>query len=296
MFKFLVLLFLCLLFFQPDKGIAGAKEGLLLWYNAILPAQLPFVIGVRLFMKSLSFDKISPILFNFASGLIAGYPVGSMTTAQLYRQGCITKENITALAAFSNMAGPLFVLGTIGTVLFQNRCYGYILLANHWLTAAILFCSVMFRERKIGVRSVKGDSVSKKQTLSRKYNESESVKKQAFGNLIGDAVGEASLLMLKIAGFIVLFSVLKQWSGGAIGALLELSGGVRWMIGQDIGVRWKLVGCSFLINFSGGCVILQSLGTMEECPISALGFVGWKVVQGILAAGIMLVICQFLFL
>ena len=104
------------------------------------------------------------------------------------------------------------------------------------------------------------------------------------------------MLMLKIAGFIVLFSVLKQWSGGAIGALLELSGGVRWMIGQDIGVQWKLVGCSFLINFSGGCVILQSLGTMEECPISALGFVGWKVVQGILAAGIMLVICQFLFL
>ena len=294
MFKFLVFLFLCLQILQPEKAVAGTKEGLLLWYNAVLPAQLPFVMGVQVLMKSFGFHKISPILINFILGMIAGYPMGSMTTAQLYRNGRVSKKNLTALAAFSNMAGPLFVLGTIGVILLENIYYGYLLLVVQWTSAVLLSVRVIFKEKTMQFRNKEIAAELAKQSLSKQDSKNEILEKHKIGNLLGDAMGETAQLMLKIAGFIVLFSVLKQWVGGAGGALMEMSSGIRWIVEQNIGIQWKLVGCSFLINFSGFCVILQSLGVMEGSPVSALEFMGRKLLQGFLAAGIMLVICQFL--
>ena len=296
MFKLLVFLFLCLFFFMPDKGIDGVKDGLILWYNAILPAQFPFVIGVRMFMKMVNFSNCSPILFNFAAGMTAGYPVGSLITAQLYRKGCITKKNLTALAAFSNMAGPLFVVGTVGAVLLKNIYFGYILLMVHWISAAMLSIRPVFRERKMMLKDGKTVAKLQKHYVDVDRFGNAGLEKQAIGYLLGEAVEETAQLMLKIAGFIVLFSVVKQWIGGVAGALLEMSGGIRWLADQDVDMRWKLVGCSFLINFSGVCIILQSLGTVQDCPISGLEYAGWKFLQGILSAGIMLGICQFLIL
>lgn len=287
MFKFMVLLFLILLFFQPEKGITGAKEGLVLWYNAILPAQLPFVVGVKLFMKRVSFAKLSPVLGSFAAGVIAGYPMGSMTTAQLYREGLVPKRNLTSLAACSNMAGPLFVIGTVGSAILGNVYWGYILLLVHWSSAAILSICL--------IKKTKGNTKANFKIKKGKLNKI-GEEKQSIGFLMGETMGETAELMLKIACFIVLFAVLKQWIGGAGGAILEMSGGIQWLVKQKIDIKWKLVGCSFLINFSGICVILQSLGTMEKVPVSAVKYISCKILQGMLSAGLMLVICQFLIL
>ena len=294
MFKFLVFLFLCLIFLQPERGINGTKEGLLLWYQAVLPAQLPFVMGVQLLLRMISLDKMSPILLNFVAGLIAGYPTGSMTTAKLYKEGRIAESDLTLMAAFSNMAGPLFVIGTVGTILLENIWLGYILLMVHWTSAVVLIIVSVWREKKRKRGKIVSKSKrkeSKKQILEKRICEN-----QTIGGLLADAAGETAQLMLKIACFIVMFSVLKQWAGGVIGALLEMSGGIQWLVGQEIDIKWKLVGCSFLINFSGCCVILQSLGTVGDVPVSAFGFMCLKIIQGILAAVIMLVICQILIL
>ncbi len=279
MFKVVVVLFLCLLFCQPQKGMEGAQEGLMLWYNVVLPSQLPFIMGVRLLLKTAPLKKMPPGLFGFILGLIAGYPVGSMTTAQLYKQGRIGSENLTPLAAFSNMAGPLFVVGTVGVGLLGSARWGYCLLMVHWISAAMFVAFPALRES----RAQRG-----------RMTEIATVQKESIGRMMGDAVGETAELMLKVGGFIVLFSVLRRWVGDTVGALLEMTGGIRWIAGQDMNLGWKLVGCSFLINFSGICILLQSLEVAGDVPVSTLGFIGCKLLQGVAAAGIMFVICQFL--
>ncbi len=279
MFKIVVILFLCLLFCQPQKGMDGVREGLLLWYNVVLPSQLPFIMGVRLLLKTALVKKMPPSLMGFVFGLTAGYPAGSMTTAQLYKQGCISRKNLTPLAAFSNMAGPLFVVGTVGIGLLGSARWGYILLVVHWISAAAFAIFPALRES----RAQRGRSP-----------DIAAFQKVPIGRLMGDAVGETAELMLKVGGFIVLFSVLRQWVGGVAGALMEMSGGVQWLSRQNWGLKWKLAGCSFLINFSGVCIILQSLGAVGDAPVSAEGFIGYKLLQGVVATGIMLGICQFL--
>lgn len=279
MFKVIVVLFLCLLFCQPQRGIEGAREGLLLWYNVVLPAQFPFVVGVRLLLKTAPFKKLPPSLLGFMMGLAAGYPVGSMTIAQLYTQKRISRKNLTPLAAFSNMAGPLFVVGTVGVGLLGSTRWGYCLLLVHWISAALFAFFPALRES----RARRGRS-----------NDLIAIRKQSIGRMMGDAVGETAELMLKVGGFIVLFSVLRRWVGEAAGALMEMTGGIRWIAGLDLSLKWKLVGCSFLINFSGICILLQSLEAAGDAPVSTGGFIGCKLLQGVTAAGIMLVICQFL--
>ncbi len=279
MLKIIVVLFLCLLLCQPQKGMEGAKEGLLLWYNVVLPSQLPFVMGVRLLLKTAPLTKIPTCLLGFILGLVAGYPVGSMTTAQLYKQGRISRRNLTQLAAFNNMAGPLFVVGTVGIGLLGSARCGYCLLVVHWISAAMFVIFPALRESR--AQYVRSAEIAASQ-------------KASIGRMMGDAVGETAELMLKIGGFIVLFSVLRQWVSGAGGALMEMTGGISWLAEQNLNLKWKLVGCSFLINFSGICILLQSLEAAGDAPVSARGFIGCKLMQGVAAAGIMFGICQFL--
>lgn len=277
MFTVMVVLFLCLLVYQPEKAMEGAKMGLLLWYQVVLPAQLPFVLGVKLLFKSCSFGKIPASLLCLLTGMISGYPVGALSTAQLYRQGHISKQNLTRLAAASNMAGPLFVIGTVGTGLLNNVRYGYYLLVVHWMSALSMAAFPAWRERR---------ARRERRTAAAAFQSSTIVDR------LGETVSESAELMLKVGIYIVLFSVIRQWVGGPMGALLEITGGIGWIAKKE-NIMLVLTGSSFLINYSGGCVLLQSLGAMGDAPVSPMGFLAYKAFQGFLGAGLMVVFCQF---
>ena len=273
-----MVLFLCLLMIQPDQAMEGARTGLLLWYQVVLPAQLPFMVGVKLLFRVCSFRRIPAVILNFLMGLVSGYPVGTMTAVQLYQQGRISRCSLTPLAAACNMAGPLFVIGTVGSGLLGNVRWGYWLLLVHWLSAGIMTAVAARRNSGAGHDS-RGQ---------------EACGRESIGRLMGDAVGEAAELMLKVGGFIVIFSVMRQWLSGGIGALLEMTGGVAWLAAQSWDPMWILTGVSFLINFSGVCILMQSLSAADQAPVSTGGYIGLKLLQGLLAAVLMLGICQFL--
>ena len=251
--------------------------GLLLWYQVVLPAQLPFVLGVKLLFKSSSFRQIPAIFLCLLTGMISGYPIGALSAAQLYQQGRISKRNLTGLAAAANMAGPLFVIGTVGTGLLHNTRYGYYLLAIHWVSAFIMGAVPAWRE---------GRAQRERKTADFAF-----LKGSTIGR-IGETISETAELMLKVCVYIVLFSVVRQWTFGALGALLEITGGIQWIAGKA-NMMIVLAGCSFLINFSGGCVLMQSLGAMEGAPVSVMTFFIYKVLQGLLGACLMVVFCQF---
>ena len=94
------------------------------------------------------------------------------------------------------------MVGTVGLGLLSESRLGYLLLSIQWLCAALL---VLPGGRK------------------HKPKQAPSAVSQPLGQMLGDAVGAAAQLMLTIAGFIVLFSVILQWIPSWIGALLEMN-------------------------------------------------------------------------
>lgn len=278
-----VVLFLCFLFWQPAKAMEGARQGLILWYQVVLPSQFPFIACVNILLQIQSFSHISPHVFNFLSGMISGYPVGSMTAAKLFQEGRLNQKRLTLQAALCNMAGPLFVIGTVGVGLLQNALYGYMLLLIHWACAGSMsiFCALRNKEKSKAAGRQKKVRATSRPRLP-------------IGAVLGDAVGGAAEVMLKVAGFITIFSVILQWIPGWIGAPLEMTNGLRLAAYSTLPMKWKLSACSFLINFSGICVILQSLGAAEEAPIAAGWYLLIKLLQGSVSAIVTLGICQIL--
>ena len=113
----------------PDMVAEGAKLGLTLWFHTVLPALLPFMILSGFMIKQNVTGAVSRVvypvfarLFGLSKagcypaviGLLSGYPVGAKTTAQLYKEGMLSKEEAQYLLTFCNNASPMFLLEYIG--------------------------------------------------------------------------------------------------------------------------------------------------------------------------------------
>lgn len=111
--------------FYPDLAFRSAVKGLKVWWDVVFPALLPFFIGGQVlmalgvvrFMGVLMEPFMRPLFgvpgvgsFVVAMGLASGYPIGSVLTAQLRRDGQLTKTEAERLMSFTNTAEPILIL------------------------------------------------------------------------------------------------------------------------------------------------------------------------------------------
>lgn len=100
----LLSLFFTMLLF-PETVFRGACDGLLLWYQILIPTLFPYLIVTGLLLKTDGAAIVSRLLFrpfhllfgtsfygSFAvlSGFLCGYPMGAKIIADLLLQGKIS--------------------------------------------------------------------------------------------------------------------------------------------------------------------------------------------------------------
>ncbi len=124
---FLFLLLIPMLMFASDVT-EGARYGLLLWYNSVVPALFPFMVlsglivsggGISQIMKPF-FLVLHPVwglsedgCYVLVSGLLCGYPMGAKTCAEFVRDGRISLSEGKFLMAICNHPSPMFLLGFV---------------------------------------------------------------------------------------------------------------------------------------------------------------------------------------
>ena len=110
-----------------------------------MPAVFPYFI-LTTFLTNLSAltltcKKLTPIskcLFNtggitlypFLISLFSGYPIGAKTVADLKEKGVINDIEGVRASVFSSFASPMFVIGSIGSIMLNNLRFGFIILLN----------------------------------------------------------------------------------------------------------------------------------------------------------------------
>ena len=124
-----------ILFFliDPADAIAASKEGLVLWFDQILPTLLPFAVissfltASNLFEKlqeKAFFQKFRHILpaefFAIVCGFLFGFPIGSKLSADMCRKGTLSRKRAQIICCFANNFSPVFVSGYVLTN--QLRC------------------------------------------------------------------------------------------------------------------------------------------------------------------------------
>lgn len=207
----IVILFFVMLAF-PKAVFSGASEGLLLWFQIILPTLFPFLLISNLlvgtgniFYISSLFGKILSTLFHVSkngsfaviTGFLCGYPMGAKVTADLVSSGKISKEEGKYLLSFCNNTSPIFIMNFLVWKTLRNETLLFPTLGILILSPVI----VSLFTRKFYLKKAGGHFLSSPDfhPLNRKN--------LSFQE-IDDYIMDAFETLLKVGGYIILFSVL----------------------------------------------------------------------------------------
>ncbi|MGL4335445.1 MAG: nucleoside recognition domain-containing protein, partial [Turicibacter sp.] len=201
-----LVLFLIVLLLYPAPIIEAVKVGLLTWVEKVIPALFPFFVLTRLMIyfqlpqmlgKILSplfkhVLKISPItFFIILMSLISGNPSGPKLAVDYYEKNLISERETRGIFYFCNFASPLFIIGTIGVVLYSSTAIGYLMLFAHFVGAIVVFilCYPYFKTNTSTSIAIQFPT-------------------QSFAEILIDCIENSIQTLLRVGGIIVFYYIL----------------------------------------------------------------------------------------
>ena len=257
-----------LLLYRPDAVSLAVQNGLQLCFGTVIPSLFPFFVVVSLLLQLGLADSLHGIcaplmrpLFHMRgicalpllAGLLGGYPTGAKTTAELYHQGQITRQEAELLLGFCDNCGPAFILGYIGAGVLRNQQAGIWLFAIH-ITAALISGAVLSRLEKNRGPGMIRDTLP--------------VKRTSFPAALTGSVSGALASTLNICAFVVLFRVLAalmpaQIPGAFLGCLEMVTGIAALEPGQT-----GFIAAAAIVGWGGLSVHCQAMSVTEPEGLS----------------------------
>lgn len=311
----LTIIFLCftigLLIFS-NSNLPAVKNGLTLWATSVVPSLFPFFVATELLMYtniiSILGRLLNPIMkplfnirgegsFAFIMGIISGYPMGAKIACNFRKNNICSKEECERLLSFTNNSGPLFIVGTIGILMFGNTSIGILLFITHIL--ACITVGILFRFWKCNKRYSRFANDFKTPT--------DTVTFSNLGEILATSITNSISTIFLIGGFVVIFSTIISIikSSGLLEALgfaltplanflnidisfiqafftglLEITNGINSisMIScKKLSINIVLT--SFILGLGGLSVFLQILSITSKTDLSIKPYIIGKMLQ-----------------
>lgn len=100
----------------PAQALSASRAGLMLWFEQLLPTLLPFsvlsyvILHSGVFRMKANDRRIGAgEWYVICCGFLFGFPIGSKLTADLYREGQLSRKKASVLFVFTNNLSPVFV-------------------------------------------------------------------------------------------------------------------------------------------------------------------------------------------
>lgn len=276
------------LILDSRTALAGAKEGMELCFQSVIPSLFPFFVLSTLVTSYLSSEplrllkwlaRLCRIPYGSESivipAFLGGYPVGASSVSQCVEDGLIDKEDGRVLLAYCNQAGPAFLFGVVRSSLSS--------------TLAVWACWMIVMSSALAVAWV----------LPECHRQGHS----AFGRrvTISQAISSSVRTMGLVCGWIVLFRILiafldrwflwllPKWLAVLVCGILELTNGCFLLDGLE-SPALQFVLCCGMVSFGGVCVAMQTRAVSGEIPMDL--YYGGKVLQSLLSM-VMAAACVF---
>lgn len=278
----------------PARYAQSVLGGISLWATCVLPATFPFLFLTALLTGLPPFRHaerlLSPAmgkLFRVSGAggcaallaALSGYPVGARMIYDLRSGGMLAEGETFRLACLCSTSGPMFLVGTVGSLMYGSAAAGWALLAAH-LSAVWAVCFVL----RLFARPVPPRGLPPR---------------RSDPALLYDSLYNAVISILCVGGFIALFSCFGQMLGD-LGVLRLLAGGNGAAEGVWKGLLEMTTGCAVLaqygtslslalscavVTFGGLCVLCQQATFLTRAGVRMLPFLGVKLLQAALAFG-----------
>ena len=286
---FLIVLFFAWMLCFPKETFIGASNGLLLWFQTILPTLLPFMIVSNLLIYTNSVYYISKILKPFIQktfrvsdqasyavlvGFLCGYPMGAKVVADFIRAKLISQQEGRYLLSFCNNTSPMFIVSFIVMQNFKDESLLLWTLAILMLTP--ILCSFIVR------RFYKIDSAEQ-----RGYN-SDNKKLHFDFSIFDSCIMNGFETITKIGGYIILFSILftlcaklpTTW----LLPTLEISNGIPWIINSGLNLSFTYPLVLALASFGGFCAVAQTYSMIQETGIPIFPYIIQKLITALVTS------------
>ena len=278
---FMIGFFVLMLCF-PNETFTGASNGLLLWFQIILPTLLPFIILSNLLIHTNAVTYISNIikpvvqrLFHVSDyacyavfvGFLCGYPMGAKVVADLIQTKKISRNEGAYLLSFCNNTSPMFI---ISFIVMQNFKRESLLMATLFiLYLAPLLCSFIFRHFY-----TKDELFVSNQSSDKAFH----FHFQIFDNCIMNGFETIT----RVGGYIILFSILftlcEKLPLTWFLPTLEITCGISFVSGLDIPLATMFPSVLALTSFGGFCAIAQTNSMISGTELSIFPYVIQKLI------------------
>lgn len=249
--SFITLLFIILIY--HNEVIIGVKNGLLLWYQSLIPALLPFIIITNALSETHSYDIIALrlqdkinniyILISIFLGNLCGYPIGAKIINDFTEGGYLTSSKSNSFLAVASQASPMFLLGFVYPMLPSDIIPVHIFFLFIYLP--VLLLSLVL-------------SLSQNDTLGSTYSHQEKDNREAAYN-VSESFLHATYIMVIIGIYVIIFSILlsiliphaSTITSKCMLSMLEITTGIKLLSSLHISTKAYVCLILFLSSFGG---------------------------------------------
>lgn len=268
-------------------------EGIKLWASCVLPALFPyfFITAVLSSLKVTSgfANLLSPFtkkIFNtggasgfaFFMSLLSGYPIGAKVVSDLRKNGFLSSVESVRASAFCSTSSPMFLIGSVGTLMFNNKLFGVKLLLVHILSSIIVGFIFSFYKK------------SQKPVFKTSF-----ALNNGLDNILYESVYSSVISILVVGGLITLFYLLthillffnlldpvinlltffvkdKTVAKSLALGFFECTQGLKVLSTANLSSLSLPIAC-FICGFGGLSVIAQSVAYLKSAKIKVAPFI-----------------------
>ena len=276
-----------LLLITPSIVKKGAINGLSIWFNALIPALLPYMIFsnivinaqlttgmTRLALPITKLLKISPnAAYGIIAGLFFGYPACAANLSLLIKNKQLDREAACFCACAFNNVSPAYLIGFI--------CVGLLGNASHIIPVIVLFyISLLLSTILIKVLFFK-------QLKPTNYNTTTSAKPEK--GLINSSIKNSLINIGLLGGYIIIFSIFTEYIKSIpINALtyttpfIEVAGGSMALCYSGLPFKELIIILLPAQSFGGISGIFQTLAVDTEGFIDIKKYIYSKLLSAII--------------
>ncbi len=316
-FALIVVLLIILFILNPSNNLESCLNGLIVWATSVAPALFPFLIFTKI-LSELNFIEhvskyLSPItkkLYNtpgisayiYTMSVLSGYPVGAKLTADFYEKGLLTEGQAIRITTFTSTSGPLFIIGTVGIGMFNNKMIGLIILISHFIGA--LLNGLLYRKykyEKVFISSSIDFSVKQNKNMLEEIMVS-SIKSVL---IVGGYVAIFFVIITMLNNFNFLFpikyiiefvfnilNIPSNITSPLINGIIEVTKGCLDLSKTtNISSTLKSVFATFLISFGGFSIHLQALTFIKRFNIKINFYLFQKLTHALISSTFAIILC-----
>lgn len=293
---FPIMIMIMLLLF-PGISFSGAKNGLILWFNIVLPTLLPFMLcsglivawgGVGILTRPLSplfrlFRLSEAGGYTWICGMLCGYPMGAKTAADFVKSKRITLTEGKRLLAMSGCPSPMFLTGYVRSSL-PCQIPLLPLIAAMYLPILLIAALSFFLYKEPAGDSI-APAISNNGCSLRSFDEQ---------------LMDSFEIMVKIGGYIMMFSILALFADRIFPVtftlkplllgFIEMTTGIMAISNSSMTAIPAVAAIMASAAFGGLSGLFQTNTVIKNAGLSIRHYVLWKLLHAVLTGMILILL------